>query len=163
MVPHPGISCFISPVSKEVSIHCKTDFWPKLTSSNKRTYPLEKASVNGPGTNLKLLQESSPPEPSLPIKSSIVVSLLKLNLTNFLCKISHNTCIVFVLEVPVGPSSITGILESKKFFIFWSLILASSVRTKFPLISSSFGSNFCLVKLLRLSLFIDESIIIKMI
>jgi hypothetical protein len=74
IVPHPGISCFISPVSKIVSMQCKTDFWPKLTSSNNSTYPFENASVNGPGINLKLLQESALPDPSLPIKSSKVVS-----------------------------------------------------------------------------------------
>ena len=135
------MSCIISPVSNAVSIHCKTDFCPKFTSSNNKTYPFSKASVNGPGTNLKLLQESSLHEPNLPIKSSIVVSLLKLNLINFFCKSLHSICIVLVFDVPVGPSSKTGIPESKKCFIFCNLFLASFVRIKFPVISSVLISN----------------------
>ena len=140
-------------------MHCKTDFCPKFTSSNNRTYPFSNASVKGPETNLKLLQESSPPEPSLPIRSSIVVSLLKLNLTNFLFNISHKTWIVLVFDVPVGPSSITGILESKKFFIFCNLSFASSVGIKLPFTSSSLSSNFSLSTFDRDSLVIGDNIL----
>ena len=70
---------------------------------------------------------------NLPIKSSEVVSELKLNFIKSNPFILQSSSIVLVFDVPVGPSKITGISESNKLFIFSSLSRALGVIMKFSL------------------------------